>query len=328
MRILVTGVTGQVGAALISRLSPYGTVIAADRTVMDLCATREIGARLDALAPDIVINPAAYTAVDRAEDDDRDLAFLVNERAPLAIARWAADNNVPFVHFSTDYVFDGTGTTPWKESDPPSPICVYGASKLAGEVAIQDVGGPHLIVRTSWVYTSSGTNFFQTIVHLAQERNELRIVADQFGAPTSAAIIADAIAAMFAAPRGIADIIDRCRGIVHLAASGITTRYEFGCAIVEFLRAKGLPLKVMRVVPIGSDAYRMKAKRPLNCRLDLTRLAQTFGISMSHWRIGLEAAAVDVLCNHHPTCSDYIRELWTKEPDRFTLDLLQHKCGD
>ena len=295
MRILVTGVTGQVGAALISRLSPYGTVIAADRTVIDLCAPREIAARLDALAPDIIINPAAYTAVDQAEDD-RDLAFLVNETAPLAIARWTADKGVPFIHFSTDYVFDGTGTAPWKESDPPSPISVYGISKLAGEVAIRNVGGPHLIVRTSWVYTPSGKSFFQTILRLAQEREELRIVSDQFGAPTSARIIAEAIAAMFADPRGISDVIARDGGLVHLTASGITTRHEFASAIVECLRAKGLPLKVTRVVPTGSDSYPMKAKRPLNCRLDLTRLAQTFGICTPHWRNGLEAAAKDVRC--------------------------------
>ncbi len=290
----MTGVTGQVGSALISRLSRFGTVIPADRTVIDLSAPREIAARLNALAPDIVINPAAYTAVDKAEDD-RDLAFLVNETAPLAIARWTADNHVPLVHFSTDYVFDGTGTTPWRESDSPSPISVYGLSKLAGEVAIQSVGGPHLIVRTSWVYAPTGTNFLRTIMRLAHERDELRIVADQFGAPTSAAIIADAIAAMFAAPQGISNVIARDSGLVHLAASGITTRHEFGCAVVECLNAKGAPLKVTKIVPISSDNYAMKAKRPLNCRLDLTRLAQTFGISTPHWRSGLEAAATDLL---------------------------------
>jgi len=288
LRILVTGVTGQVGSALISRLSRFGTVIPADRTVIDLSAPREIAAQLDALAPDIVINPAAYTAVDKAEDD-RDLAFLVNETAPLAIARWTADNDVPFVHFSTDYVFDGTGTTPWKESDSPSPISVYGLSKLAGEVAIQSVGGPHLIVRTSWVYAPSGTNFFRTITRLAREREELRIVADQFGAPTSAATIADAIAAMFGSPRGISDVIARDSGLIHLAASGTTTWYEFAGAIINCLQAKGHPLKVTRIIPIAADEYRAKARRPLNSRLDLTRLSLAFGISTPHWLAGLEA---------------------------------------
>lgn len=298
MRILVTGVTGQVGSALLSRLSAFGTVIPADRTVIDLSAPREIAARLDALAPDIIVNPAAYTAVDKAEDD-RDLAFLVNETAPLTIARWAADNDVPLVHFSTDYVFDGTGTTPWRESDPPSPISVYGVSKLAGEMAIQNVGGPHLIVRTSWVYAPSGTNFFRTIMRLAQEREELRVVADQFGAPTSAAIIADAIAALFANPRGISDFIARDGGLVHLAASGTATRHEFAGAIVDCLRAGGLLLKVARIVPISSGNLPSKARRPLNCRLDLTRLSQTFGISTPHWRNGLEAAAGELLPTGH-----------------------------
>ena len=284
----MTGVTGQVGSALISRLSRFGTVIPADRTVIDLSAPREIAAQLDALAPDIVINPAAYPAVDKAEDD-RDLAFLVNETAPLAIARWTADNDVPFVHFSTDYVFDGTGTTPWKESDSPSPISVYGLSKLAGEVAIQSVGGPHLIVRTSWVYAPSGTNFFRTITRLAREREELRIVADQFGAPTSAATIADAIAAMFGSPRGISDVIARDSGLIHLAASGTTTWYEFAGAIINCLQAKGHPLKVTRIIPIAADDYRAKARRPLNSRLDLTRLSLAFGISTPHWLAGLEA---------------------------------------
>ncbi len=284
----MTGVTGQVGSALTSRLSPFGTVIPADRTVIDLSAPREIAAKLDALAPDIVVNPAAYTAVDKAEDD-RDLAFLVNETAPLAIARWAADNDVPFIHFSTDYVFDGSGTTPWRESDTTSPISVYGLSKLAGEVAIQSVGGPHLIVRTSWVYAPSGTNFFRTVMRLAQERDELRIVSDQFGAPTSAAIVADAIAAMFASPAGISDIVARDSGIIHLAASGTTTWYEFAGAIVNCLQAKGHPLKVTRIVPIATDDYRAKARRPLNSRLDLTRLSSVFGISTPPWLAGLEA---------------------------------------
>lgn len=288
MRILVTGVTGQIGSALTSRLSPFGTVIPADRTVIDLSAPREIAAQLEALAPDIVVNPAAYTAVDKAEDD-RDLAFLVNETAPRAIARWTADNDVPFIHFSTDYVFDGSGTTPWKESDSPSPISVYGVSKLAGEVAIQSVGGPHLIVRTSWVYAPSGTNFLRTVMRLAQERDELRIVADQFGAPTSAAIVAEAIAALFAAPGGISDVIARDGGLIHLAASGTTTWYEFAGAIVDCLQAKGHPLKVTRIVPIAADDYRAKARRPLNSRLDLTRLSLAFGISTPHWLAGLEA---------------------------------------
>lgn len=288
MRILVTGVTGQVGSALISALSPFGTIIPADRSLIDMTAPREIAARLDELAPDFIVNPAAYTKVDKAEDD-RDLAFLVNETAPLAIARWTADKRVPLIHFSTDYVFDGSGTTPWKETDTPSPLSVYGASKLAGEVAIQNVGGPHLIVRTSWVYASTGANFFRTIARLAEEREELRIVADQFGAPTSTAIITDTIAAMFSAPRGISNVIADEGGLIHLTASGTTTWYEFAVAIVGSLQAKGHPLKAARIVPIATGDYQTKARRPLNSRLDLTRLSLAFGISTPHWLTGLEA---------------------------------------
>jgi len=294
LRILVTGVTGQVGSALVPRLARFGTVIPADRTLIDMTAPREIATRLDELSPDIIVNPAAYTAVDKAEDD-RDLAFLVNEEAPLAIARWTAVKRVPLIHFSTDYVFDGSGTTPWKETDAPSPISIYGVSKLAGEVAIQSVGGPHLIVRTSWVYSPTGTNFYRTIMRLAEEREELRIVADQFGAPTSAAIIADTIAAMFAAPRGVSAIIARDGGLVHLAAASIGTWHEFAGAIVECLRAKGLPLKIARIVPITTDDCPLKARRPLNSRLDLTKLSQIFGISTPHWRRGLNEAVASTI---------------------------------
>lgn len=292
MRILITGVTGQVGAALIPRLSPFGTVISADRGLVDMTKPGEIAARLDELAPDIIVNPAAYTAVDKAEDE-RDLAFLVNEAAPLAVARWAANKRVPLIHFSTDYVFDGSGTIPWKETDTPSPLSVYGASKLAGEIAIQSVGGPHLIARTSWVYAPVGANFFRTIVRLAKEREELRIVADQFGAPTSAAIIADTIAAMFADARGVSDVIASAGGLVHLTASDSTSWHGFATAIVEGLQAGDVPLKVARILPIATSEYPVKAQRPLNSRLDLTKLSHLLGKSTPHWSKGLEAVIAE-----------------------------------
>lgn len=293
MRILITGVTGQVGAALVPRLSPFGTVISADRTLIDMTRPGEIAGRLDELAPDVIVNPAAYTAVDKAEDD-RDAAFLVNATAPGAVARWAADKRVPLIHFSTDYVFDGSGTTPWKETDSPSPLSVYGASKLAGETAIREAGGPHLIARTSWVYAPVGANFFRTIMRLANEREELRIVADQFGAPTSAAIIADAIAAMFSDARGISEIVARSGGLVHLTASDSTSWHLFASAIIEGLRAKVVPLKTTQIVPIATSDYPVKARRPLNSRLDLTRLSRDLGISTPHWSQGLKAAIDEV----------------------------------
>jgi len=296
LRILVTGITGQVGSALLPRLAPFGSVIPADRALIDLTKPEQIAERLDELKPDVIVNPAAYTAVDKAEDE-RDAAFLVNETAPRAIARWAADKRVPLIHFSTDYVFDGSGTAPWKETDAPSPLSVYGASKLAGEMAIREVGGPHLIARTSWVYAPVGANFFRTIMRLAKEREELRIVADQFGAPTSAAIIAEAMAAMFAAPGGILQIIGRSGGLVHLAASDSTSWHQFASAIIEGLQARGVALKTSRVVPIGTSEYPVKAQRPLNSRLDLSKLSQTLGISTPHWSLGLKTAIDEAYAN-------------------------------
>ncbi|MDB5580896.1 MAG: NAD(P)-dependent oxidoreductase [Bradyrhizobium sp.] len=296
MRILITGVTGQVGSALVSRLSPFGTVIPADRKLIDMTRPAEIAARLDELAPDIVINPAAYTAVDKAEDE-RDLAFLVNEAAPRAVALWAANKRVPLIHFSTDYVFDGSGMTPWKEADTPSPLSVYGASKLAGEIAIREVGGPHLIARTSWVYAPTGANFFRTILRLAKEREELRIVADQFGAPTSAAIIADTIAAMFGDARGISDVIARAGGLVHLTASDSTSWHGFATAIAEGLQAKGVKLKATRILPIATTEYPVKAQRPLNSRLDLTKLSNLLGRSTPHWSSGLGTAIDEMVAS-------------------------------
>jgi dTDP-4-dehydrorhamnose reductase len=289
LRILVTGVTGQVGSALRSRLAGFGTIIAADRATLDLTKPGEIAERLDALAPDVIVNPAAHTAVDRAEDE-RELAFLVNAEAPRRLGRWAADHGVPLLHFSTDYVFDGTGSNPWKETDATGPLSVYGGSKLAGESAIREIGGPHLIARTSWVYAPAGGNFLRTIVRLAKEREELRVVADQVGAPTSAAIISDAVAALFERPEGLKWLFARTDGLVHLAASDTTSFHGFATAIVDGLRAHGMPLKVARVIPITTADYPTKAHRPLNSRLDLSRLSGALGISTPSWSEGLNAA--------------------------------------
>ena len=241
------------------------------------------------MAPNLIINPAAYTAVDRAEDE-RELAFAVNAEAPAAIARWAARNRVPLLHFSTDYVFDGEGETPWREDSQTAPLSVYGASKLAGEKGIRAAGGPHLIVRTSWVYAADGANFLRTIARLARERTEIRVVADQVGAPTSASVIADALTRVLAAnlsdlPRSFA----RAEGLMNIAASGETTWYGFASRIVEGLRARGVSLAVRSIVPIRTEEYPTQAKRPRNSRLDLTRLWQLFEIRTPGWADTLEA---------------------------------------
>ncbi len=283
MRIMVTGVSGQVGGALAKVLARTGNVVPTGRSEFDLAQPDLIAPALDRIRPELIVNPAAYTAVDRAEDE-KELAFRINAEAPAIMARWAADHRVPLIHFSTDYVFDGMGTHPWREDDPTNPLSTYGASKLAGENAVRSAAGEHLIIRTSWVYAASGQNFLRTIVRLAQERKELRIVADQVGAPTSAPLIADALASILGTPStGIPFEFALPRGIINIAASGETTWYGFAVAIVEGLKSRGMPLAVERIVPIATEGYPTKARRPKNSRLDLTRLRETFGITTPKW---------------------------------------------
>jgi dTDP-4-dehydrorhamnose reductase len=283
MRILVTGVSGQVGAALAIRLSATATVIAPRHEEFDLAQPDRLAAGLDTLAPVLIINAAAYTTVDRGEDEPA-LAERVNAEAPAAMAQWAASRDVPMIQFSTDYVFDGSGNRPWREDDPPHPLSVYGSSKLNGERAVRAAHGDNLIVRTSWVYAAQGRNFLRTVAALARDRTELRIVADQIGAPTSAALIADCVAAMLAG--GIGQFRQHCRaakGIVHLAAAGEASWHVFAQAIVAGLRERHVPLKVTSIAAIRTADYPTRARRPLNSRLDLTRLRDIFGISPPHW---------------------------------------------
>jgi dTDP-4-dehydrorhamnose reductase len=301
MRIVVTGVTGQVGKALTSTLDRLGSVIAADRSVLNLAEPATLGSALDRLAPDLIVNPAAYTAVDRAEDE-RELAFIVNGDAPGVMGAWAAARAVPIVHFSTDYVFDGQGERPWREDSPTGPLSAYGASKLAGEDALRSANGTHLIVRTSWVYAAHGTNFLRTIVRLARERAELKIVADQIGAPTSARVIANVVAGLLASNLdGLHERFARADGIVNIAASGETTWHGFATHIVDGLKTRGVPLSVQSILPLRTDEYPTKAKRPHNSRFDLTRLREVFAITTPSWsealEVELEDLAKEMRCN-------------------------------
>jgi dTDP-4-dehydrorhamnose reductase len=294
MRILVTGITGQVGSALCVALAAIGDVLPLDRRQLDLSRPDEISDGLDKFRPELIVNPAAYTAVDRAEDEP-DLAYRVNGEAPKQIAIWAAARDVPLVHFSTDYVFDGSGERPWREDDATHPLSVYGASKLAGESAIRAARAPHLIVRTSWVYAATGTNFLRTIARLAREREDLRIVNDQVGTPTPARMLAHTVTTILKhCGAGISERFTNAGGIVNIAASGQATWFDFATAIVDGLRARDISLKVKAITPVKTEDYPTKAKRPKNSRFDLAQLAQQFAIVPPHWKEGL-AVELDAL---------------------------------
>ncbi|WP_342733687.1 dTDP-4-dehydrorhamnose reductase [Bradyrhizobium sp. B117] len=288
MRVLLTGTNGQVGGTLLPLLQQRATVIAPPRSEFDFAQPDALSQKLDRFAPDLIVNPAAFTAVDRAEVE-HELAFRINAEAPAAIARWAARKSVPLVHFSTDYVFDGSGSEPWREDSVPNPLSVYGSSKLAGDAAIAAAGCPYLIVRTSWVYAASGANFLKTIARLAKERKELRIVADQIGAPTSAKTIVDVVANIVPMDRsGLDATFEQRKGVLNVVCAGETSFHGFASAIVEGLRSRGWSLQVEDIVPIRSHEFPVKAKRPANSRLSLERLRREFGILTPDWRSALE----------------------------------------
>ena len=289
MRILLLGANGQVGGELLPRLASLGDVVAATRggrlpdgtacEVADLSVPASLPALVERIAPTWVVNAAAYTAVDRAEQDN-ELAFRVNAEAPGVLARACADAGIALVHFSTDYVFDGRGDRPWREDDPTAPLGVYGASKLAGEQAVQAADARHLVFRLCWVYAAHGQNFMRTMLRLAGERDSLRVVADQRGTPTPAHCIAGAVARVMAASpeRG---------GLYHLAAGGECSWHEFATAIFEHARARGLLAKVPQVAAIPSSEYPTPARRPAYSRLDCARLQADFGLALPPWREGL-----------------------------------------
>jgi dTDP-4-dehydrorhamnose reductase len=298
VRILLTGASGQVGSALRAPLAFFGTVIAADRTLLDLSRPGEVTAALNRAAPDFIVNPAAFTAVDQAELEP-ELAYQVNAQAPREMARWAASHHVPIVHFSTDCVFDGSGDRPWREDDVPAPLSVYGASKLAGEVAVREAGGSHLVIRTSWVFASKGRNFLNTIASSARDRSELRVVSDQVGAPTSARLIAEGLTSILHYCRsGARDNLQRkfreAEGLIHLTASGETSRHGFACAIVDGLRRRGERLAVADIAAIETGEYQQGAPRPHNARLSMARLKTVFDITTADWRQALELELDDL----------------------------------
>jgi len=273
LRILLTGRNGQVGWELERKLAPLGEVIATDRATLDLADPDAIRRAAREAKPQVIVNAAAYTAVDQAESEP-ELAMQINGIAPGILADEAKRLGALLVHYSTDYVFDGEKATPYVEDDPPNPINVYGKTKLEGERAIQGFGCRHLILRTSWVYGPRGRNFLLTILRAARERPELRVVSDQVGAPTSSLAIARATGEILRQSSGRAVFT----GIYHMSASGQATWYDFAVAILAEAR---LPTPI---VPISSEQYPTAARRPGNSLLDNSKLAATVGTRLPSWR--------------------------------------------
>lgn len=289
MRILLLGANGQVGDALRAPLAARGEVVATTRSgrlpddtaclAADFSEPASLAGLVDAVRPDWVVNAAAYTAVDRAEDEPG-LAHRINAEAPGVLASACAAAGVPFVHFSTDYVFDGSARRPLVETDPTAPLGAYGLGKWQGEQAVRASGATHRIFRLSWVYAARGSNFLLTMLRLARERGHLRVVADQVGAPTAAHRIAAAIA-------GTLDAAPVQSGTWHLAADGECSWHEFAAAIFEGAVARGLLSAAPTLEAITSDQYPTKAKRPAYSRLDSSAFARDFGAGLGHWRDGL-----------------------------------------
>ncbi|WP_148192989.1 dTDP-4-dehydrorhamnose reductase [Pseudomonas syringae] len=293
MKILLLGKNGQVGWELQRALAPLGEVIALDRQGADgLCGDladlERLAATVRALAPDVIVNAAAYTAVDKAESEP-DLAMLINGEAPGVLAREAAALGAWLVHYSTDYVFDGSGEQQWREDAATGPLSVYGRSKLMGEQAIQASGAKALVLRTSWVYAARGHNFAKTMLRLATERDSLNVVADQYGAPTGAELIADVTAQILYRVRADQNPA-ALAGIYHLAAAGETSWHGFAQFVLEHAARNGVALKVApdQIGAIPTEAYPVPAPRPRNSRLALSKLETAFQLKMPSWQQGAQ----------------------------------------
>lgn len=296
-KILLLGKNGQLGTELQRSLAPLGELVALERQAThyycgDLSNLAGLAQTLKTLAPDIIVNAAAYTAVDAAESDSEQ-AQLVNATAVALLAEHAQKHQALLVHYSTDYVFNGSGTTPWSESDTPDPINTYGKTKLAGEVAIINSGCNYLLFRTSWVYSARHNNFANTILRRARDHKDLRVVTDQYGAPTSAELIArvttSAIKAVLKQPE--------LMGLYHLAAKGEINWYGYAVHILAYAENMGIPLKTTSktLQPVTSDGYSTPAKRPKNSRLNTHKLEAAFDIQLPEWQTGLARALSEIV---------------------------------
>jgi dTDP-4-dehydrorhamnose reductase len=289
MKILLLGKNGQVGWELQRSLAPLGELIALGSDSPDLCGNLRnaegLAATVRAVAPDVIVNAGAYTAVDKAESDAA-ACFAVNAAGPAVLAQEAARLGSLLVHYSTDYVFNGSGESPWIEDATTGPLNVYGKAKLEGEHAIAATGCRHLIFRTSWVYAARGGNFAKTMLRLAGERENLSVVADQVGAPTAAELIADVTAHAVRATMHRREL----GGIYHLAAAGTTSWHGYAHFVIQQARRAGMAIKVApeAIVAVGSDAFPTPAARPRNSRLSTDKLQSAFGLVMPPWQSGVE----------------------------------------
>lgn len=294
MKILLLGKNGQVGWELQRSLAPLGELIALDRHSAEHCGDlanlEGLRATLRAVKPDVIVNAAAYTAVDKAESDQA-TAQLINADATRVMAEEALALDAWLVHYSTDYVFDGSGEAPWTEESAVSPVNFYGASKLAGEQAITASGCKHLIFRTSWVYSARGNNFAKTMLRLAKDRETLNVIADQVGAPTGAELLADVVAHAIVK----AEVDARVSGIYHLAPAGEVSWHEYAQFVIDFAKGQGEELAVREVLPIPTSAYPTPAARPLNSRMDTGKVREVFTLHLPEWRIGVARMLMEVL---------------------------------
>lgn len=302
MKILLLGKGGQVGWELQRALAPLGQVEAFDRDSggpaqaphlrADFTRPDEVAELVRVIQPDVIVNAAAHTAVDKAESEP-DLVRLVNATTPGLIAAEAARCGAWLVHYSTDYVFDGSGTHARAEGSPTAPLSVYGQTKLEGEQAIAASGCRHLIFRTSWVYAARGGNFAKTMLRLAAERDQLKVIHDQIGAPTGADLLADVTAHAIQSARRAPELA----GLYHLVAAGETSWYDYARHVIEWARARGVPLKVApeAIEAIGTIAYPTPARRPLNSRLDTGKLRHAFGLTLPHWQQGVDRMLTEII---------------------------------
>jgi dTDP-4-dehydrorhamnose reductase len=298
-RILLTGASGQVGGDLLETLKPIGEVIAPARAEMDLANADSVRQMIRAVRPRWIVNPGAYTAVDKAETEP-ELAFAINAEAVRIMGQEARAIGAGIIHFSTDYVFDGSGSAPYRETDATRPVSVYGASKLAGEKALADTGAAHMIFRTSWVYGTRGKNFLLTILKLAQERETLRVVADQYGAPTwsrdLARMTAEVIRKCEAKPliQDLTGALAKVEDVFHATDAGETTWYGFAAEAVLLQRERKPGVRFATIEAITTAEYPTPAKRPANSRMNCERLKKRFGWEMPDWRVSLREVLAEL----------------------------------